>query len=97
MQNFSIFSLQKNARYFLPLLIVRSKTQNKYNNDNNKIKKSIIAHISDQFVLLLIAAVGEIKVFFGIQSFARTGTCFAPPGHALSHFSLYCLYLLGAL
>ena len=41
---------------------LRSKIKKK-NNDKLKIKKSRIANSSCQFVLLLIAAVDQIKVF----------------------------------
>ena len=81
--------LQKSATHFFSCWIARLNMQKNYNNDNLQIKKSRIAHLLCQFVLLFIAAVGQIRVsfFFAILSFTRMAkNHFVPHGRIASHF-----------
>ena len=72
------------AFYFAKLL------DEKCEKNNLKIKESSMVHVSFQFVLLLITAVGHIKGF-ATPSFAKTGTCpLCPARPRLLHFPLCC-------
>ena len=65
----AFYFLQKNSR------LLDQKMRKNYTNDKPKIKKNPFVHFSCQLVLLFIAAIGQIKSFFFLLSFARTGTC----------------------